>query len=182
MGLPRIFVLALMLARFDALAAGGAAQPRPGDVPPADLGRTLDGTPVNLADRRGKVVVLTFWASWCGPCRKELPVLGRLQQAVGREHLEVIAVNVKEPHRDLTAVLRANRDLDLTWVHDARGDVSGRYGVEALPNMFVMDRDGTVAYVHRGYSEAMIKSFIDEIIGLLPEEVLESPAPAAATR
>lgn len=79
-------------------------------------------------------------------------------------------------------MLRANRDLDLTWVHDARGDVSGRYGVEALPNMFVMDRDGTVAYVHRGYSEAMIKSFIDDIIGLLPEEVLESPAPAAATR
>src|SRR3546814_3550694 len=85
--------------------AGGdlPPQPRPGDIPPDVLGNDRDGNPVTVSQYRGKVVIVTFWASWCGPCRRELPVLGKVQSIVGRDHLEVIAVNFKEDRRDFNA-------------------------------------------------------------------------------
>jgi thiol-disulfide isomerase/thioredoxin len=89
-------------------------------------------------------VIVTFWASWCGPCRQELPVPGKLQKAVGREHLEVIAINFKEDPREFRNVLRANKDIALTYVYNRRGAISERYGVTSLLNMFIIDRDGAL--------------------------------------
>lgn len=160
-----------------AMAAKPSIQPKVGEFPPSLLGEAHgSGQAIDLAHYRGKVVILTFWASWCGPCRKELPLLGRFQKAIGHDALEVIAINMKEPRRDFIGVLRANRDLDLTYVHDAKGTTSDQYGVEVLPNMFVIDREGKVAHVHRGYSEEMLPAFIEEILALLPAEVLSRPA------
>ena len=156
-----------------AQAAEPTAAPAIGDIPPQILGKDRNGDPVDLAQLRGKVVVVTFWASWCGPCRRELPMLGKVQEVVGREHLEVIAVNFKEPRRDFNAVIRANKDLDLTYVHDERGIVSDRYGVTALPNMFIIGQDGLIAQTHRGYSENVLQSFMQELLELLPEEALQ---------
>lgn len=157
-------------------AADAPARPAIGEFPPDVLGRARDGSDQTVGMHRGKVVIVTFWASWCGPCRKELPILGKFQRIVGRDHLEVIAVNVKEPLRDYQSVIRANQDIDLTWVHDANGITSKRYGVDSLPNMFIIDREGRVAHVHRGYSEDSIQTFVREIAALLPPEVLERPA------
>ncbi len=157
-------------------AADAPRRPAVGEAPPDVLGRARDGSDQTVSMHRGKVVIVTFWASWCGPCRKELPILGKFQRIVGRDHLEVIAVNVKEPLRDYQSVIRANQDLDLTWVHDANGITSKRYGVEALPNMFIIDREGRIAHVHRGYDEASIQTFVREIAALLPPDVLDRPA------
>ena len=159
------------------MAAEPKPQPRAGELPPPMLGKLHgSGTQINLENYRGKVVIVTFWASWCGPCRRELPVLSHFQQVIGHDALEVIAVNFKEPRADFIGLLRANRKLDMNFVHDAKGVASDEYGVNSLPNMFVIDRDGKIAYVHRGYSEEMLPDFIAEIMGLLPEEVLNRPA------
>lgn len=167
----------LLLAAVATVAAAGAhPKPRPGDVPPDALGKDREGNELTVSQHRGKVVIVTFWASWCGPCRRELPVLGQFQRAVGKDALEVIAINVKEPRKDYLGVIRANKDLGLTWVHDSSGATSARYGVDALPNMFIIDREGKVAHVHRGYSEESLPVFIREISDLLPPEVLRRPA------
>ena len=162
------------------MAAEPKPQPRVGETPPPMLGKLHGGnTQVNLTDYRGKVVIVTFWASWCGPCRRELPVLAHFQQVIGRDALEVIAVNFKEPRSDFLGVVRSNRKLQLDYVYDGNGAASAQYGVAVLPNMFVIGRDGTIAYVHRGYSEEMLEGFIAEVMSLLPEEVLKRPAGTA---
>jgi thiol-disulfide isomerase/thioredoxin len=174
--IPLIF--ALILLSIASLAGAGDAPKRPavGEIPPDALGRDREGQEQTVSRHRGKVVIVTFWASWCGPCRKELPVLGKFQRIIGRDHLEVIAINVKEPRADYQAVIRANRDIDVTWVHDSSGATSVQYGVDSLPNMFVIDREGRVAHVHRGYTEEKVPVFVRQIAALLPPEVLARPA------
>ena len=103
-------------------------------------------------------------------------MLGRFQKTVGRDALEVVAINFKEPRRDYQEVVRRNRDMGLTWVHDAKGKTSAEHGVTALPNMFILGHDGKVAFTHRGYSEELLPEIIGEILGLLPEEVKSRPA------
>src|SRR3546814_12329062 len=99
-----------------------------------------------------------------------------LQCRVGGDHLEVIAVNFKEDRRDCNAVIRANKDIDLRYVRDPKGRISDSYGVNSLPNMFIVDVDGKVAHVPRGYSEEMIDGFIQEMHALLPPAALAKPA------
>lgn len=177
---PRAAFICAMTALLSVAMLATAAEPRKqpavGEYPPDALGKDRGGTEQTVGMHRGKVVIVTFWASWCVPCRRELPVLGKFQSVVGKDHLEIIAVNVKEPRSDYNAVVRANKDIALTWVHDVSGATSARYGVEALPNMFIIDREGRVAHVHRGYSEEQIKVFVREIMDLLPPEVLQRPA------
>ena len=89
-----VFVLFLLLA----LIANSA--PRQaltvGDYPPEDLGRDASGNRIHLSDYRGKIVIVSFWASWCGPCRKEIPVLAQIQKLGTRGKIAVFAVNWQE--------------------------------------------------------------------------------------
>ena len=158
--------------------------PKVGTVPPQVLGKDTKGNPIDLGNYRGKITIVTFWASWCGPCRRELPVLGNFQSVVGRDALEVIAVNFKEPRDEFRAVVRANRKLELTYVHDQQGRTSDAYGVNSLPHMFILDHEGKVAFTHRGYSEESLPGIVQEILSLLPDHIKTRPssntaAPAA---
>lgn len=175
--LPAMLIPAMVSATAKSeIRANAPKRPSVGETPPDALGRDIKGQEQSVSRHRGKVVIVTFWASWCGPCRKELPVLGKFQRIIGRDHLEVIAINVKEPRADYQAVIRANRDIDVTWVHDSSGATSVQYGVDSLPNMFVIDREGRVAHVHRGYTEEKVPVFVRQIAALLPPEVLARQA------
>lgn len=167
-------LLGLLLFAAPGMAADLPAPPKVGELPPQPLGRGSDG-PIDLGSYRGKVVIVTFWASWCGPCRRELPVLGHFQKTVGRDALEVIAINYKEPREAYRAVVRANRGLELTYLHDMHGKVSDAYGVNSLPHMFILGHDGRVAYTHRGYSEQSLPGIVQEMLSLLPDEVKKRP-------
>ncbi|MGS1119970.1 TlpA disulfide reductase family protein [Rhodanobacter sp. UC4436_H3] len=98
----------LLVALMSCFAA--TAGVRPGDVPPDSLGPTMDGHTVSLASLRGKVVVISFWATWCGYCMKEMPVLAKMQSLATERgmSLQVVAVNYKEDRR---VFLRAARAL-----------------------------------------------------------------------
>ncbi|MCF7750744.1 TlpA family protein disulfide reductase [Bacillus subtilis subsp. subtilis] len=173
----RVALSCLLLAL--AVTANAAApvtpSPKAGDLPPQILGKDRKGDVVDLASQRGKVVIVTFWASWCGPCRKELPILGQLQKVIGHDALQVYAVNLKEPRADFAAIARSRNAPPLDYIHDAKGVVSDQYGIQAIPHMFIIGHDGHVARVHRGYSEQSLPKIVDDILALLPEEVRSRP-------
>ena len=110
-------------------------------TPPHFSGRTIDTRQVSLADLRGKVVLLNFWASWCLECRPEMPVLERLHRELGQQGLAVIGINARE---ERGAVRRYANELGLTFpvVLDPDGKINAQYGVVGLPTTFIVGRDG----------------------------------------
>ena len=111
---------------------------------------TLDGGQFSLEEQRGKTVVLSFWASWCTPCRYELPALQELSGE--RPDILFVAVNVD---RDLVPAKRFLRGLDLTMpvVLDNNSEALGEYGVMSMPTMFVVDKNGTIQFAKTGFSK-----------------------------
>ena len=170
-------VLGLALLLVD---AAGAKQPlKVGDVPPDNLGRTLKGERVKLSDYRGKVVIVTFWASWCGPCRQELPVMAGIQNRVSRDQLVVFAVNWKEDRDRFREIAKILKSADLSLVSDSDGYYGGQYDVTGIPHMDIIGRDGRIAAIHIGYGEGEIPTLVDEINGLWTSS--SPPAPTSET-
>ncbi len=152
------------------------ARIQPGDTPPDTLGSTLRGQDVTTSSLHGKVVVISFWATWCTYCMKELPVLATIQAHATQRGmpLQVVAVNYREDRRTFfrtSKILHKNQPgLLVTW--DRNGAIGKPYGVSSLPMMVMLHRDGTVAHVHVGYGADMLDRLVDEINALL----LEPPA------
>jgi thiol-disulfide isomerase/thioredoxin len=171
---PRMQIRSLMsfLTAF-AVATSAHAQVQVGDAPPDLLGKDRDGTVVHVSTHHGKVVVLTFWATWCGYCLKELPVLENLQRRVGKSRIEVVAINTDKDRAHYVAMRRRLKDFQLTMTADERdGEVAKHYAVTGLPFIVMINKAGRVAQVHVGYSEKSLGGFVDEINALLedPEE------------
>lgn len=140
-----------------------------GDTPPDYLGQDINGNAVNVSAYKGKVVVATFWATWCGYCMKELPVLERMQGVAGTGRLQVVAVNYHEDDDNYYKVRRAFKQSPMILTDDLDSKISKSYGVNGLPNMFIIDKQGKVAYVHVGYGEEMLGPIIKELNGLFAQ-------------
>ncbi len=139
------------------LAAGSAhAAPAVGEAPPDWLGKTPRGEDVRISERRGKVVVVSFWALWCGYCRRQLPILEALQQAAGRERLEVVVINYKEPPRAWREIVPKLKGLTVTMTHDRDGAISEAYAVNAVPRLFMLDKAGRLAWTYNGHFDSSI--------------------------
>ena len=176
-GLVLITLTALMCCF--AVNAGIKPSVKPGDTPPDSLGRTMDGQTVSLASLHGKVVVISFWATWCRYCMKEMPVLAGLQSLATQRHLplQVVAVDYREGHdtfrRSAQLLHQRLPNLLLSW--DRRGTIGRPYGTAGgIPVMVMLHRDGTVANIHVGYGESMLDSLVAEINTLINE-----PAPVS---
>jgi cytochrome c biogenesis protein CcmG/thiol:disulfide interchange protein DsbE len=103
----------------------------------------------SLADYRGKVVVLNFWASWCPPCVDELPLLERTQRRIAARGATVLGVNYKDIPEDALDFVRRFR-LSYPSLRDRDGEYAERYGARAFPETFVVDRRGRIAALRRG--------------------------------
>lgn len=140
-----------------------------GDVPPDLLGRTLDGKEVRLSDSSGRIRVVSFWATWCAPCRKELPLLAGIQEQGGKERIEVIAINLEESRTLYRKAVRAMEGFNLQFVHDRRGTVAKQFGVTGIPHLLIVDADGRVAFKKRGYGEHEM----DTIVAAINDQLLK---------
>lgn len=176
-----LFSACLLLGAFPAMAATPPVPaPAIGDIPPAALGKDGKNNPVDLSAYRGKVVIVTFWASWCGYCLKELPALNALQAQAGDQWLKIIAVNVQDDTKAYRAMTRQMRDYKLLMTRDRHGDIAAGYGVKAYPNLWMIDPQGKVASHHVGYGEGSLQAIIDEIKRLLTVEMQRQQATRAS--
>ena len=147
-----ILVLALLLG------AGWMARDRflPVDVgsrAPTFLATDLQGRPVRLEDLRGQVVLLNIWATWCGPCRDEMPSMERLHRELGPHGLKIVAVSVDAARGAVAAdgqaggdVAEFARQLGLTFTiwHDPSGQIQRTYRTTGVPESFIIDRNGII--------------------------------------
>jgi thiol-disulfide isomerase/thioredoxin len=103
----------------------------------------LNGSSVRLSSLRGKVVFLNFWATWCPPCRSEMPSMEKLYQRYKNNGLEFIAVDIMEDKSDVAGFVK---DFKLTFpvAIDRDGHVSNDYGISAIPTTFIIDRNGKI--------------------------------------
>ena len=154
--------VAWIVAHRELLQPAAAGEPAPEIAVPRIEAAGHLGAPVTLASLRGQVVVLDFWATWCAPCRKQLPRLDALQLRFGDRGLAVVAVNLDDP-----VAARAMWDEQrwrMTLVHDADGEAARRYGVDPIPHTVVLDRSGVIRAVHRGGAGDSLTRLVEQLV------------------
>jgi thiol-disulfide isomerase/thioredoxin len=153
------------------VGVAGAASNGPlasGNPAPAFDLDSLAGKHVNLADYKGQVVLINFWASWCGPCRKEMPILEQLNKAYKSKGVQLVGVNVEPNSEDAKKYLQST-PVTFPILLDRASTVSKLYQVQGMPNTVILDRSGKVRYIHRGYQPGAENEYLDQIRMLVRE-------------
>ena len=148
-------------------AQGGELKPWTGGTTPALELRDPAGKPHKLADYRGKVVVVNFWATWCDPCREEMPSLQALRMELAGKGFEVLAVNLMESEEKIAAY-RESELIDLPVLMDRDGAAAKRWKVSMLPTSFVIDRKGAIRYQLVGeatWTSPKVAPLIESLLG-----------------
>lgn len=153
------FALALP-SQADTIAVG---QPAPQVVLPS---LTEEGKTYDLAELKGQVVYVDFWASWCGPCRVSFPIIDEIYGEFGSRGFQVLAINVDEYPEDAMEFLA---ELPVTYpvVRDADGITPASFGILGMPTGFLIDKEGKVRKIHQGFRKSDADWLRAEIIKLL---------------
>jgi len=157
LGLLVIVLLGVLVAQActpSSQAVGGGGQ---GDTVGVDVGEMapdfaltdLEGNPFRLSDLRGKVVFINFWATWCPPCRAEMPEIEAIYQEYKDKGVVVIGVDVLETEDEVRQFVQRG-GYSWTFVIDKTGEVAASYGIAAIPTSFFIDREGIIKAVNIG--------------------------------
>lgn len=134
----------------------------------------LNGEKVSLAQLRGKVVLVNFWATWCAPCREELPQLAALQEKLQQRGFVVLAISVDNERENIAGFIKQN-GIKLQAYWDRGKQVAKFYDPQTMPSSYLIDRNGVLRFIHSGYSPAELKRIQAEI-----NQLLNQPAAAEA--
>ncbi len=126
------------------------------------------GDMVSLEQLKGQVVMLNFWASWCGPCRQEMPLLDQMHKRYSSLGFTLLGVNVEANTKDAERWL-ADTPVSFPVLFDKDSKVSKMYDVSAMPSTVFIDRKGNVRYLHRGYKPGDESEYLNQIRALLKE-------------
>ncbi|MCM1058596.1 MAG: TlpA family protein disulfide reductase [Firmicutes bacterium] len=176
-GRKKIYLIALLSVLalcFSMTACGGKQQESADPVTEGEEYRDFtaalaDGSTFTLSDHEGSVILLNFWATWCGPCVGELPAFPRLLETYG-DDLTLIAVDLGEKEDTVKSFLERN-GYDFPVALDEEGDIGSLYPSDGIPYTVLIGRDGKIAYIHLGADSAdvMYEEYSAEIDTLLEE-------------
>ncbi|HTT09590.1 MAG TPA: TlpA disulfide reductase family protein [Burkholderiaceae bacterium] len=151
-----------------AVAVAAPAALTPATKAPDFALRSLEGPNMRLQEQRGQVVMVNFWATWCGPCRIEMPHLARLYDKYRASGFQLLGINIDEdPHQ--AAALATKLGLRFPVLLDTEKKVSKLYDLSTMPSTVLIDRDGKVRYIHRGYRDGYEETYEKQIRELLKE-------------
>ncbi|MEP7311332.1 MAG: TlpA disulfide reductase family protein [Pseudomonadota bacterium] len=159
------FTRALLVA--GALALPGLALTPAGSAPEFQLA-AMTGSSVNLAQYKGQVVMINFWATWCGPCRQEMPVLEQLYKKYKPLGFTMIGVNVEPDSAGAVEWLKST-PVTFPILFDTDSKVSKLYAVAGMPSTVIVDRKGQMRFLHRGYKPGDENEYLNQIRALVRE-------------
>lgn len=157
-------IMALIVILLNPALAGDGGQSAPDFTLSSD-----DGQVMSLSDLRGQVIMINFWASWCGPCRQEMPLLEQIHQRYESLGFTLLGVNVEENPDDAVAFLE-ERPVSFPILFDPKNDVSKLYDVIAMPSTVLIDRQGNVRHLHHGYKPGYENDYQDQVRALVREQ------------
>jgi peroxiredoxin len=173
--------LAALLLLWALGASAQALRPSPGGAAPALELPGVDGRVHRLAAYRGKVVLVNFWASWCEPCRDEMPSIERLRRSLSGKPFAVLAVNVGEGAHAASRFAESVA-LGAALLLDRDGAAARAWGARALPSTFIVGPDGTIRYRHVGAMDWSSPAVREAITALLPGAASRQSASAPSRR
>jgi peroxiredoxin len=154
--------LAVLLCAMPVLAAN------PSGPAPAFTLPSRDGNSVSLSQYKGQVVMINFWASWCGPCRQEMPLLDNIYRKYNKMGFTLIGVNV-EPDRKAAESWLKQTPVTFPVLFDTQSQVSKLYNVAGMPSTVFVDRKGNLRVLHQGYKPGDENEYMDQIRNLMRE-------------
>jgi peroxiredoxin len=130
--------------------------------------KSRNGENIKLSELRGEVVMINFWASWCAPCRQEMPLLEALYKKYSDLGFVLLGVNVEE---DSTQANQLLKEIPVTFpiLYDNRNEVTKLYNVVAMPSTMLVDRDGKMRFLHRGYLPGDEEEYAKQVKALIRE-------------
>ncbi len=161
-GLSLAAALLLALPTLPTLAAGSGKPAPQFDLP------SREGKEVNLAQYKGQVVMLNFWASWCGPCRQEMPLLESIYKKYNKLGFVLLGVNV-EPDSNAAINWLKQTPVSFPVLYDKDSKVSSLYDVEGMPSTVMIDRKGNVRMIHKGYKPGDENDYLNSVQALIKE-------------
>jgi peroxiredoxin len=161
--LKRCALAAIVLATSAFAASGDAAGPAPSFTL-----TTLSGQPGGLSEYKGQVVLVNFWATWCGPCQQEMPLLDQMYKKYKPAGFTLIGVNVDKESPAVKELL-ARKPVSFPVLLDPANQVSKAYHVDEMPSSVIIDRKGQIRYIHRGYKPGDENDYQDLIRKLIRE-------------
>jgi peroxiredoxin len=160
--------LALALSVTALPATSLAANITAGVTAPSFQLASMNGKPLGLDDLKGQVILINFWASWCGPCRQEMPILEQLYRSYQPAGFTLLGVNVEPSLGDAQKFLHGT-PVSFPILFDPQSKVSKLYEVTGMPSTIIVDRKGNVRYVHHGYKPGDEGEYLDQIRALTQE-------------
>lgn len=161
-----IYLLALALC----FASIGVYANIKATVAPDFVLKSATGKNIRLSEYKGRVVMLNFWATWCGPCAQEIPHLNKLHESLDPDDFELLGINLDE---DQSKAIRLADELDVNFpiLFDKENDVSRSFAIDAMPTTIIIDRAGKVRHINRGFKKGYIERYHAQVQALRKERL-----------
>jgi thiol-disulfide isomerase/thioredoxin len=164
-----ILTATVATALLSTVPASGAGSSSSGPAPQFSL-ESRGGPKISLAQYKGQVVMLNFWASWCGPCRQEMPLLENIYKKYNKMGFTLIGVNVEPDSKEAEGFLKQLQNpVSFPVIYDKDSTVSKAYDVQGMPSTVIIDRKGNIRVLHRGYKPGDENEYLDSIRSLVRE-------------